>query len=955
MNKKNILKTFGLSITIILVAFLFLGIYPFGDNSIIVIDANTQYITFLTYFRSILLGINDFKYTMSATLGENFIPLLGYYLMSLLNIFTIFFKPENMKIFLTILIIFKIGLCSATMEYYLEKKYKKNAIIFSLCYSLMAYNIVFMYHTMWFDSIILFPLVLLGIDKIFENKNPVQYIIILGLTIIFNYYIGYIICLASVLYFIYKFLFEYKKIDKFKTIMNFGISSLLAGMLSSFILIPSLLGLLNGKLSKTIEFGFNLSYLNVIAKSFTASVGANETWHGGPMIACTMFVFVLVILYFFNKKINKKEKIINAISILFLMTTFVFKPLNLLFHGLNNPNCFNYRHAFIFVFLLVTIAIRSYNKLNINKKIIKYTEYILITLSILILFEHYKFNVSTYNISIIISLLLGLLYLKFMKNKKIITIIIIIDIFINVLSGTLMLKIVDPQSMNEYQKYVENIESSLKLIKDTSLYRIEKTFDRANNKKMLSINDSMIFGYNGISHFDSTSQLSTDTLFEKLGQRKLLTRTYYSKNSTHLIDSLFGIKYILSTDEYKDYNLINKNNEIYIYENPYNLSLGYGINNDNIIFSNNPFINQNTILNNFTNLNIDVYEKSSYIVSYEYLNNKIKKINLNIEIENNNNIYLYIPITNDNKYPNAKIYINDKFYSEYMTKYEWNTLNLGSYDIGNIVNIEIELEEPTNIDDIYIYYENIEIFEKHYNILKENQVNLSKITSSYLKGDINLEKNSKILFTIPYDEGWEVIVNNNKVETFKSLDSLLSIELNEGVNIIELKYNPKGLKLGIYISIISLFITIIYTLFINKIWAIYDKFKEIFNYLIVGVLTTIISLVSYFILSRIMNIDKTIYFLLANTLSWILSVSFAYVTNKIFVFKSNEKGKQAFKEMIKFVSSRVLTYLIDLSLMIIFVKLIHLNNDISKLIVQFVVLVLNYILSKLLVFKKIKF
>ena len=101
-----------------------------------------------------------------------------------------------------------------------------------------------------------------------------------------------------------------------------------------------------------------------------------------------------------------------------------------------------------------------------------------------------------------------------------------------------------------------------------------------------------------------------------------------------------------------------------------------------------------------------------------------------------------------------------------------------------------------------------------------------------------------------------------------------------------------------------------------------------------------------------MNIENTFYFILANTLSWILSVAFAYITNKIFVFESKAKNKEAVKEAIKFVSSRVLTYLIDLALMFIFVKLIKFNNDIAKLIVQFVVLVLNYILSKLLVFKK---
>lgn len=958
--KKNLLKSFGITITIILITFLLLGIFPFGNRSMVIIDSNTQYVTFLTYLRTILLGQNNFKYTFSSTLGQNMIPLIGYYLMSIFNILVIFFKPENMKILITILMIVKIGLCSTTMEYYLSKKYKKNTLLFSICYGLMAYNIVYMYHIMWFDSIILFPLVILGIDKIFANKNPLLYITTLSLAIIFNYYIGFIICITSVLYFIYKYIFVYKKIDKFKVIIDYIVSSLLAGMISAFILLPSVLGLMNGKLMNNgIDFGFNMSYIHVIAKAFTASVGVNETWQGGPMIASSMFVFILVILYFFNKKITKKEKIINAISLFILATTFTFKPLCLLFHGLTEPNCFNYRHAFIFVFFTITLAIRSYNKNEYSKKTYQNVKYILIILSIIILLSNFKFNTTTYNISIIVSVILGLLYLYFMeKNKKGIYYLLILDLFINVFANVTMLKLSDKQYMNEYKNYVKNTNEAVEAIKDDTFYRIEKTFDRETNKKMLAINDSMIFNYNGISHFDSTSSLDIENLFEQLGQRKLLTRVYYN-NSTYLLDSLFGLKYILSNTEYKNYDLIKEVNNIKIYENPYYLSLGYSIKNKNIELSNNPFINQNNIIKAFTGLNEDIFKEAKYKVEYEnveienniYKTKTIGKINYYIKSDNKN-LYLYIPVNENIKtnYPNIKVYVNDKYITDYLTKYEWSTLNLGK----NVTKVTLEFENEMIMNDIYFYYENIDIFEKHYNLLKNNQVNINKITSSNLKGDISIEEDSTVLFTIPYDEGWNIKVDGKEIKYFKVMDSLIGLDLEKGSHKINLNYEPKGLKLGIYISLISLIITIIYVILRKKIWSIYDKFKELFNYIIVGALTTLVSLVSYFIFSRIMNIEKTIYFILANTLSWILSVAFAYITNKIFVFASKTKNKEAIKEAIKFVSSRILTYLIDLALMFIFVKLIKINNDTSKLIVQFVVLVLNYILSKLLVFKKEK-
>ena len=89
--KKNMAKAFFITVGILLLTFLILGIYPFGNKTVVVIDSNTQYVTFLSYLKSILLTNNGFKYTFSATLGENMIPLIGYYLMSIFNLFVIFF------------------------------------------------------------------------------------------------------------------------------------------------------------------------------------------------------------------------------------------------------------------------------------------------------------------------------------------------------------------------------------------------------------------------------------------------------------------------------------------------------------------------------------------------------------------------------------------------------------------------------------------------------------------------------------------------------------------------------------------------------------------------------------------------------------------------------------------------------------------------------------------------
>lgn len=139
----------------------------------------------------------------------------------------------------------------------------------------------------------------------------------------------------------------------------------------------------------------------------------------------------------------------------------------------------------------------------------------------------------------------------------------------------------------------------------------------------------------------------------------------------------------------------------------------------------------------------------------------------------------------------------------------------------------------------------------------------------------------------------------------------------------------------------------------EKIKKIYKEHKEIINYLIVGVLTTVVSLGTYFIVTSLfLNPDKPLELQIANIISWVFAVIFAYFANRIFVFES--KDKNMIKEASKFALSRVGTLLMDMLIMFVGVNLLHINDKIMKLIVQVVVTILNYILGKFLVFTKKK-
>ena len=139
----------------------------------------------------------------------------------------------------------------------------------------------------------------------------------------------------------------------------------------------------------------------------------------------------------------------------------------------------------------------------------------------------------------------------------------------------------------------------------------------------------------------------------------------------------------------------------------------------------------------------------------------------------------------------------------------------------------------------------------------------------------------------------------------------------------------------------------------EKLKKIYKEHKEIINYLIVGVLTTIVSLGIYYLLTfTILNPNNAIQLQVANVISWIGAVIFAYFTNRKFVFESKEKNM--LKEASKFAISRVGTLLMDMLIMFVTVNLMNIQHWIAKLIVQVVVTILNYIFGKFLVFNKKK-
>ena len=137
----------------------------------------------------------------------------------------------------------------------------------------------------------------------------------------------------------------------------------------------------------------------------------------------------------------------------------------------------------------------------------------------------------------------------------------------------------------------------------------------------------------------------------------------------------------------------------------------------------------------------------------------------------------------------------------------------------------------------------------------------------------------------------------------------------------------------------------------EKILNLYKQFKEQILYIVFGVLTTAINIIAFFVCSRLINLSL----IPSNIIAWILSVLFAFITNKIYVFNSkNYSFSVVLRELIDFIVARGATGILDLGLMYLFVSIIGIEDMISKIVINIIVIILNYILSKLYVFKNKK-
>ena len=812
-------------IPMIVMTLLYISVGVIGGNrNILTVDLANQYVEFFGALKDILSGVTSPFYTFSKTLGGNFFGIMTYYLLSPLNLLIMFFNKVDIPTFILLINILKIGLAGLTSYTYFNKKFKepKLSLIFGITYALMAYNIAYSQNIMWLDGVIMLPIVFLGVDKLVEKK-PLLFYISLTLTIIFNYYIGYMTCIASLAYYIYELYLKNKKIE-FNKILYCIKYILIAVLTAGIVLIPSIFSLMQGKANGLLgDFVPNQRFalLDLITRFYIGTFKNSDILGTLPNVYISQIMIVLVIYYFFNKNIKLEEKKASLILIGFFTVGFVFSPVNTLWHTLKNPVGFPFRYSFMFDMILLIVAFRSILKIKeIDKNFIK--NFIFYSILISLIVDKLLYTKTMYY-KIIGTSVLGIFYLLYLaKNKKLIknTVILLITVEM-LLNGFTTVYNIKYQNKDKYTKFITETGSIIDELneKENTFFRLEKDY-------AYSSNDELLLNYNGISHFSSVYEGKTN---EFLGKYLGIFNRFYVTNyygSTLVTNSLFDIKYVLSKNELPYYQKLDRKNGINTYENNYNLPLGFMVD-KNLekleLDKYEPFTNQNNILKTMNSDIENVFYKNGYEIelnnlmedetkdtlTYRKINEELPasiKVKVNVKYAG----ILYGYMTTE-KYKKVDVLLNGKSIVDITDEngFQSNILDLGKHAVGDKVELEfLLLENNIQPKKISFYSLDLDKFEKAVSKLN-NGMTITEYNKDSLKATINVKEDNLLYTSIPYDKGMKVLVDGKEVEQIKIFDTLIGIELESGEHTIEFKYVPRGLKEGTVMSLIGLGLFII--------------------------------------------------------------------------------------------------------------------------------------------------
>lgn len=528
------------------------GYWPFGPNSVMTGDLNSQYIPFYAHFYDAAREGGSLFYAGDMGPGGGAFALFAYYFASPFAWLYLFAAPETYGWLCCVVWALKITLAAVTFVWYLRRHWGPCALFVPLgwCYGLMGYSVAYAQNVLWLDSVILLPVVAAGLDDLLEGRQGLRFVIALAAAIFANFYMGYMLCIFSVLYILVHL--AARPLPAGQKVLpllgRFALGGVTAAALSGVVLVPAVTEILTVK-NTGLEWngGVQFSLLDLFQKFFTGNFVWADVQNGLPPVYCGMLGLAGLLLYLVSAR-PRREKLAFAALAALLVLSMWWQPLDLVWHGFSPPNWFPYRQSFLLVFWLLTLGAGTLVSTFTRRRAFTAGALALVLAAAVFLTRAETYGRRRWALACVLLLAaLGLAWLwqqsKGQRRRLAAGALAVLAAGELALNAAWALRQFEAYPVADYETFVADGRATVQAAEaaNTGNFRVEKRFFR-------TLNDPMLLGFEGLTHFSSVQDGTGTMLLMALGYCNYGASYGYLGGSTAAADSLLSIGYFLDRD-----------------------------------------------------------------------------------------------------------------------------------------------------------------------------------------------------------------------------------------------------------------------------------------------------------------------------------------------------------------------------------------------------------------------
>lgn len=838
---------------LLLVVFISKHIHPFGDGALFTCDLYFQMAPILAELKHKILSGESLFYTWNIGLGMNFWPAIAYYAASPLNLLLLFFPQKFIYDGVALLILLRAGLSGLFFSLMIYKKDKAEGpriLALSTAYALCGYVLSYFWVVMWMDALVLLPLIILGLWKIFTGGKPHLYIVTLFLAIFSNFYTAFYICIFLVLFAPLLYLEARQKraagVKPLKAALSFAGYSLLSAGLSAVMLLPTIAALRNTSAASdwvSWHSGLSFPFFDFLERFL---LNAEPVIRSGlPNVYSGVAILILLPMYALCSKIPAARRAGSLALAFFLYLSMSYPFLDFLWNGMHDTNQIPYRQAFLLSFLLLYMASDLFLHFEgtVRNMVFFSSGAVLVYLVLLNrsggeITKNYLLIYGSAALVILYSAILTGFYSDGKRrqfSEKLFLYAMIIELFV---SAGFALSYIDKTEHLTYAPsygiFADEMAADISKSDGGQFYRTCMVPEDTGN-------DGALFHYKTLSVFSSTASERSVVFLSALGFNTNQSNDAQTGGLTEVSARLLGVRNILSYTKADDgaadpgsaWSAALRNGSAPS-EDKTVIYTGYTIRtNENVLPvgfrvpasgigtvtdpSLSPFERTNTLVEAMGGE--AVYREEALIetaasgfapqaedLSYALLDGyDAANITFEPDIDGpDKDVLIFIGSAQETTVRITRTDLKKgKISSSYITPLEGQIINLGACPVKGEEKMSVQITfkdaYPENIK-ICCYTIDSDALDQATKEFASNPLTITSYDSSHIKGTTDFSDSGYLFTTIPYDAGWTVTVDGRKTAAEPAYGAMMSVPVTAGHHEITFSYEPPGWKAGLIIT-----------------------------------------------------------------------------------------------------------------------------------------------------------